>query len=353
MTGPLAAQMILRDPSVDAAVLETARGGILRRGLGYGRADLAVVTNITADHLGMDGIDDLDGLTDVKALVAEEIQPGGTLVLNADDSRVAALAARPAVRDRNPVVRYFSLDGRNPVVLAHRMSGGATCELRDGVLVETRGGEEHELLAVAELPGSFGGSAAHLIANALAACAACRALGVSAKDIRRALVTFTAEQANPGRGNVYQIYGRPVVVDYGHNAAALAAMGRLMHEAWGGTPVAAVTLPGDRRDDLVGETAAAIADWFGRVVVYEDFDLRGRRPGEMTELISASLKARRPGITIEAASGPAGALRAALALVSGPGAILLLHETFAAAQAALATVGAVPWPATSHGYTTE
>ena len=176
---------------------------------------------------------------------------------------------------------------------------------------------------------------------------------MSAKDIRRALVTFTAEQANPGRGNVYQIYGRPVVVDYGHNAAALAAMGRLMHEAWGGTPVAAVTLPGDRRDDLVGETAAAIADWFGQVVVYEDSDLRGRRPGEMTELISASLKARRPGITIEAASGPAGALRAALALVSGPGAILLLHETFAAAQAALATVGAVPWPGTGQGCATE
>ncbi len=348
-SGPRSAELVLDDPAVEAAVLETARGGILRRGLGYDRADVAVLTNITSDHLGMDGIEDLDDLTDVKALVAEEIQPGGTLVLNADDSRVAALAARPAVRARNPVVRYFSLDGRNPVILAHRMSGGMTCELRDGMLVETRGGEEHELLTVAELPGSFGGSAAHQIANALAASAACRALGVSAKDIRRALVTFTAEQANPGRGNVYQIYGRPVMVDYGHNAAALAAMGRLLHEAWGGTPVAAVTLPGDRRDDLVGETAAAIADWFGRVVVYEDSDLRGRRPGEMTELISAALTARRPGITIEAASGPAAALRAALALASGPGAVLLLHETFAAAQAALATMNAVPWPATGQG----
>jgi cyanophycin synthetase len=230
-SGPRSAELVLDDLAVEAAVLETARGGILRRGLGYDRADVAVVTNITADHLGMDGIDDMDDLTDVKALVAEEIQPGGTLVLNADDSRVAALAARPAVRGRNPVVRYFSLDGRNPVILAHRMSGGMTCELRDGMIVETRGGEEHELLAVAGLPGSFGGSAAHLIANALAACAACRALGVSAKDIRRALATFTPGQANPGRGNVYQIYGRPVVVDYGHNAAALAAMGRLLHEA--------------------------------------------------------------------------------------------------------------------------
>jgi cyanophycin synthetase len=339
-SGPRSAQLVLDDPAVEAAVLETARGGILRRGLGYDRADVAVVTNITADHLGSDGVDDLDDLTEVKALVAEEIQPGGTLVLNADDGRVTGLAARPAVRARNPVVRYFSLDGRNPVILAHRMSGGMTCELRDGMLVETRGGEEHTLLGVAELPGSFGGSAAHLIANALAACAACRALGVSAKDIRRALVTFTPEQANPGRGNVYQIDGRAVVVDYGHNPAAMAAMGRLLHEAWGGSPVAAVTLPGDRRDDLVTETAATIADWFGRVVVYEDSDLRGRRPGEMTTLISAALSARRPGITVETASGPAAALRTALALAGGPGAVLLLHETLAAALEAVAAVGA-------------
>jgi cyanophycin synthetase len=342
-SGPRSAEMVLDDPWVEAAVLETARGGILRRGLGYDRADVAVVTNISADHLGMDGVDDLDDLTEVKALVAEEIQPGATLVLNADDSRAAALAARPAVRARNPVVRYFGLDGRNPVILAHRMSGGMTCELRDGMLVETRGGEEHALLGVDELPGSFGGAAAHLIANALAACAACRALGVSAKDIRRALVTFIPEQANPGRGNVYQIDGRPVVVDYGHNPAAMAAMGRLVHEAWGGSPVAAVTLPGDRRDDLVTETAATIADWFGRVVVYEDSDLRGRRPGEMTALITAALTARRPGITIETASGPSGALHAALALASGPGAVLLLHETLAAARAALAALNAAPW----------
>jgi len=345
-SGPRSAELVLDDPAVDAAVLETARGGILRRGLGYDRADVAVVTNITADHLGADGIDDLDDLTEVKALVAEEIQPGGTLVLNADDSRAAALAARPAVRARNPVVRYFSLDGRNPVILAHRMSGGMTCELRDGMLVETRGGEEHALLGVGELPGSFGGTAAHLVANALAACAACRALGVSAKDIRRALVTFTPERDNPGRGNVYQVDGRPVVLDYGHNAAAMAAMGRLLHEAWGGSPVAAVTLPGDRRDDLVTETAATVAAWFGRVVVYEDSDLRGRRPGEMTGLISAALTARRPGITIETAVGPAAALRTALGLASGPGAVLLLHETLAAARDALATLSAVPWPGT-------
>jgi cyanophycin synthetase len=343
--GPCSAEMILDDPAVEAAVLETARGGIVRRGLGYDKADVAVVTNITADHLGADGIDDLDDLTEVKALVAEEIQRGGTLVLNADDTRTAALATRPVVRERNPVIRYFSLDGRNPVIVAHRMSGGITCELRGRHLVETRGGEEAVLLSADDLPGSFGGAAAHLIANALAACAACRALGVSAKDIRHALSTFTPEQANPGRGNAYQVAGRPVVVDYGHNPAALAAMGRLLHDTWPGDAVAAITLPGDRRDDLVAETAAAVATWFGRVVIYEDRDLRGRRPGEMTALIRAALEEQRPGITIATAGGPAEALRSALALASGPGPVLLTYEKLPPVREALAALDAVLWPA--------
>lgn len=349
--GPRSAEMVLDDPAVEAAVLETARGGILRRGLGYDKADVAVITNISADHLGVDGIDDLDDLTHVKALVAEQIQAGGTLVLNADDARTAALAHRPAVRERNPVIRYFSLDGQNQIVLAHRMSGGITCERREGRLVETRGGEETLLLTVDELPGSFSGSASHLIANALAACAACRALGVSVKDIRRALASFTPAEANPGRGSLYRVAGRPVVVDYGHNPAALDTMGRLLHEVWGGDPVAAVTLPGDRRDDLITETAAAIAAWFGKVAVYEDSDLRGRRPGEMTELISAGLAARRPGVTVAPASGPANALQSALAM-AGPGdPVLLLYEKLAPVREALTALGAEPW--TPAGPTTE
>jgi cyanophycin synthetase len=343
-SGPRSAEMVLDDPSVEAAVLETARGGIIRRGLGYDRADVAVVTNITADHLGCDGVDDLDDLTDVKALVAEEIQRGGTVVLNADDPRTTGLGQRPAVRERNPVLRFFSLSASSPVVMAHRMSGGIACVLRDDQLVEARGGEETVLLGIDELPGSYGGAAAHLVANALAAAAACRALGVSVKDIRRGFATFTPEQANPGRGHVYQVGGVPVVVDYGHNAAALALMGRLLHEAWGGDPVAAITLPGDRRDDLIAESAATVAAWFGRVVVYEDSDLRGRQPGEMTRLITDSLARHRPGIHIAAACGPGEALRSALALASPGDPVLLTYEKLAPVQALLAACGARPGP---------
>ncbi len=339
-SGPRSAEMVLDDPAVEAAVLETARGGILR-GLGYEQADVAVITNITADHLGADGIDDLDELIDVKALVAEEIRDGGTVVLNADDLAVAALAGRPAVARRSPVIRYFSLDPGNPVVLEHRAAGGISCELRDGQLVEVDGGTEQVLAPVAELPGAFGGLAPHVAANALAAVAACRALGVSAKDIRRALATFTPAEANPGRGNLYRVAGTPVIVDYGHNVAAIEATGAMISNVWGGQPAAAVTLPGDRRDDLVIETASAIAAWFGRVVIYEDEDKRGRRPGEMTALISSALGRARPGIAWTAADSPAQALDRAISM-SGGDAVLFLYEKLAAAKDALAAAGAEP-----------
>lgn len=340
-SGPRSAEIVLDDPSAEAAVLETARGGIIRRGLGYDKADVAVITNITADHLGADGVDDLDELIDVKALVAEEIHDGGTVVLNADDLPVAALAGRPAVGRRAPVIRYFSLDPGNPVVQQHRAAGGISYELRDGELVEIEGGRELGLAAVAELPGAFGGLAPHVVANALAAVAACRALGVSAKDIRQALATFTPAEANPGRGNLYLASGSPVIVDYGHNAAALDATGAMISNVWGGQPVAAVTLPGDRRDDLVIETATAVAAWFGQVVVYEDEDKRGRRPGEMTELIVSALRRARPDIVCVTAAGPPEALRRAILLAAGD-AVLFVYEKLGLAREALSAVGAEP-----------
>jgi cyanophycin synthetase len=348
-SGPRSAQMVLDDPSVEAAVLETARGGIIRGGLGYDRADIAVITNITADHLGADGVDDLDELTHVKALVAEEIRAGGTVVLNADDPAAASLAQRPGVLSNDPDIRLFTLRPGNPVAERHKQAGGRCYEVRRDMLVEVDGGELRPLLSLADLPGSFGGQAAHVVANALAAVAACRAAGVSAKDIRRALATFTPQEANPGRGNIYRAGDTPVIVDYGHNAAALEATGAMIAGVWGdglaGRPaaVAAVTLPGDRRDDLLTETAGAIAARFGAVVLYEDRDRRGRQPGELQQLISAALRQARPGITCQLADGPEQALRTAVAL-AGDAPVLFLYEKLDAARAALDAIGAVPWP---------
>src|SRR5262249_31580552 len=160
---------------------------------------------------------------------------GGTIVLNADDPAVAAIADRPRVRRHAPVIRYFSLDAGNPVTERHRRSGGLTCELRGGQLVEFEGASQRPLLSLVELPGAYCGPAPRGAANALAAAAACRGTGVSAKDIRRALATFFPGESNPGRGNVYVAAGGPVIVDYGHNAAAVDATGRMISNVWGGT----------------------------------------------------------------------------------------------------------------------
>jgi cyanophycin synthetase len=343
-SGPRSAEMVLQDTTVEAAVLETARGGIIRRGLGYDKADVAVITNISADHLGLDAVTDLDELVHVKALVAEEIHVGGTIVLNADDPAAAAMADRPAVRRAAPVIRYFSLHPGNPLVERHKQAGGITCEVRDGQLTEIEGGRQRALIGVAELPGAFGGRAGHVVANALAAVAACRAVGVSAKDIRRALATFTPGEANPGRCDMYQAGRSPVILDYGHNAAALQATGRMISDVWHGQPAAAVTLPGDRRDDLVIETAEAVAAWFGRVVVYEDRDRRGRRSGQMREMITATMRRVRPDIICVQADGPLAALSSAVLLADGEP-VLFLYEELALARMALDAIGARPWPA--------
>jgi len=346
-SGPRSADMVLASHATEAAVLETARGGIVRRGLGYDRADVAVLTNITADHLGCDGIHSLEDLADVKSLVAEEIHDGGNLILNADDPLVVGLAGRRRVRERNPVVRYFTLQPASEVVRQHLADGGLGYELRGQTLVETSAKNETILLTAEEIPGAFGGRASHVLANALAAAAACRALGVTVKDVRHGLATFVPDEHNPGRGNIYRLGRTPVIVDYSHNPAAVTAIGQLVRDVWGATraagAVAAITLPGDRRDDLVAATAAAIASAFHHVVVYEDEDKRGREPGAMTALITAAMKRARPGIRCRAVAGLAAAVSAALALATPGDPILLLYEKLGPVQALLTGIGATPW----------
>jgi cyanophycin synthetase len=350
-SGPRSAEMVLDDTTVEAAVLETARGGILRRGLGYDKADVAVITNISADHLGEDGIDNLRDLIGVKSLVAEEVRRGGNLVLNAADHATAAIADRPGVRRNEPVLRYFSVTSGNALIERHKRSGGICYEASDGQLIETAGGLQRLIMNIADLPGAFGGRAQHVVANALAAIAACRAAGVTVKDIREALSTFTPGAVNPGRGNVYAVTAGPaastaagpVLVDYGHNAAALQATGQMVASVWEGEPVAAITLPGDRRDDLITESAEAIASWFGTVVIYEDEDRRGREPGEMRELIATAMRKIRPEVHVSFADGPSEALRAAVELAAGAP-VLFLYEKLDPALEALEALGATPWP---------
>ncbi|WP_250036981.1 cyanophycin synthetase [Paractinoplanes maris] len=342
-TGPLSAQMVLGDPGVQAAVLETARGGLLRRGLGYDWSDVGVLTNITADHLGQDGLGTIEDLAHVKALVAERVRDGGTLVLNADDPWVRSLVDRPRVRaDRKRIV-WFSLDERQPVLVEHLAKGATAYLLHDGWVVQQTGARRTPLLRAAEIPGAYGGAAPHVVANALAAIAAARALGAGQEAVCRRLLEFDPATDNAGRGTLLRLGDISVFVDYAHNPAALAATVRTLHRLWGPDRcVAAVTLPGDRRDDLLAACAQVIADGVGRAVLYDDEEPRGRTPGEVSCLVEREMRARRPKLSAQRAAGYRAAVTAALRLARPGEVVLVLYEKLAPVLDMLADLGAVP-----------
>jgi cyanophycin synthetase len=340
-TGPRSAQVVLADPTVDAAVLETARGGLIRYGLGYDWTDVGVLTNLAADHLGQDGVETLDDLMHVKALVAERVRDGGTLVLNADDVRVRDLIARPRTRAAHKRLFWFGLDARSPLIRRHVDNGGTAHVLADDFLLELAGGRETRLLPAADVPGGFAGAAHFAAANTLAAASAARALGLSVAEVRAGLGTFDAAHGNPGRGQLFELDGVHLLVDYAHNPAAIAAVGDLLRSVWGAErAVAAVTLPGDRRDDLITDCARVVADCFGRAVLYEDVDKRGRTPGELAELVRTEIAARRPGMMLATVRTVQEAIPAALAMANPGDVMLVLYEQIEPVLAVLDALGA-------------
>ena len=339
-SGPRSADMVLGDPAVQAAVLETARGGIVRRGLGYDRADVAVITNVSSDHIGTDGVDTIEDLVAVKSLVAERLRMGGHLVLNADDQHCVSLGRRAAVLDRDPVIRYFTISAGNPVVAGHLRDGGVAYLLDDGELVEAEGATRCTLASGPGIPQCWDGEAGFMVANVLAAVAAARALGTTAQQISDALAAFEPSRANPGRLDVLTAGEVPVVLDYAHNPAALAAVGGFVAARWGRDSVAVLTLPGDRTDALVAESAHAVARAFDRVVIYEDVDLRGREPGQMTRLISSALTEVRPEIRCEPAASMEEAVTLGLALAAPADPVLVVYEKLEPVLALLGRLGA-------------
>ncbi|MET7395251.1 cyanophycin synthetase [Dactylosporangium sp. NPDC005572] len=335
-TGPRSAQVVLGDPTVDAAVLETARGGLLRQGLGYDWSDVGIITNLASDHLGQDGIETFDELVDLKSIVAERVREGGAVVLNADDPRSQELAFP------GREIIWCSLDPRNALVRRHWDTGGRAYLLADGWLVELAGRRWVPLLAVDELGGGFGGAARYLVANALAAVAAARCLGVAAARLVERLRSFGGAD-NPGRGTLLRIGDIHVLVDYAHNPAAIEAVSDLVQRLWGGDrAVAAVTLPGDRRDDLLRESARVVGTRFQRVVLYEDADRRGRTPGEVPAIVRDELLRVAPATTLAEVGTAEEALPAALDLARPGDVVLFLYEKIEPVLARLAALGAVP-----------
>jgi cyanophycin synthetase len=283
-TGPLSAQMILQDPTVDMAVLETARGGILRSGLAFEQCDVGVVLNVAADHLGLGDIDNIDQMARVKGVIAEVVHADGYAVLNADDERVAAMADQ--VRGK---VAYFSMDPDNELVQSHVQRGGIAAVYDQGYLLILQQDWVHRIEAVEKIPVTLGGRAPFMIANALAASLAAFVQGVGVEKIRAALQSFKASvEQTPGRMNLFNLGHFHVLVDYAHNPAGYEAVGGFVKN-WTGPTMGVVGGPGDRRDEDLIDLGKLSATVFDQIIVKEDDDGRGRAPGSVAELIAQGI----------------------------------------------------------------
>jgi cyanophycin synthetase len=352
MTGFHSARVVLGDPSVEAAVLETARGGIVRRSLGYDWSDVGVMTNIAADHLGQDGIETVDDLLHAKALVAERVREGGTIVLNADDPRLAALPGRRLVGADKKRVVFFSLTPDNPVVRRHLAAGGTAFWAAGGWLHEGTGAKAARLVREADVPATLGGAARFQVANVLAAAAAARALGVPAARVARALAGFDSDPThNPGRMNVFQVGRGHALVDYGHNPAAFEAVAEFARH-WRDRRVTAVfTVPGDREDELIAEAGRVVARGFDRLIIKEDGDTRGRRPGEVAELLCRGAHEAEGVVECRTVLDERDAVRAALATMADDEIVFVFYDDYRAVRGVLAEFGAAPaagLPAAAH-----
>jgi cyanophycin synthetase len=308
-SGPKSARVVLSHPQVTAAVLETARGGILREGLGFDQCDVAVVTNIAdGDHLGMAGIETAEQLADVKATTVRAVSAKGAAVLNAADPLCVAMAKRC----RGGVV-YFARQFDNPVLVAHRKAGGRFASVREGWLVVGDGERFERVIPVDAIPLTHGGRVGFEVDNVLAATAACWSVGVPKEIISSRLGNFRGDVGTvPGRFNVITHGRSTIILDYGHNASALVALvdaiGSLPH-----TSRSIVYTPaGDRRDIDIFEQAAIIGNEFDRVYIYEDKCMRGRADGEVIRLMRQGLGATRRVRQLIEARGEFNAIQMAL-----------------------------------------
>jgi cyanophycin synthetase len=288
MTGPWASHLVLRDPTVDAAVLETARGGIVRSGLGWRKCNVGAVLNVASDHLGMGGIDDLDDLARVKRVIVEVARD--ICVLNADDERVAAMAEHSP---GEPF--YITLDPDNELVRRHVRQRGRAIALEDGLngpLLVLYEGEDHiPLLWARQIPAAVEGQARHNVQNAMFAAAIAHGLGIGLENIRQGLRTFSTDFfQTPGRMNFYYELPFRVLLDYAHNAHGMAAMAATVRGLTvSGRRIGVLSAPGDRRDDDIRDIGRAAAPAFDLLLLREDDNLRGRAPGEAGALLRQGL----------------------------------------------------------------
>jgi cyanophycin synthetase len=341
-TGPQSAQVVLSDPAVDAAVLETARGGILRRGLGYDWSDIGVLTNISDDHVGQDGIRTVEDVVYIKSLVAERVKEGGTLILNADNEHLAKLMETERVNKVPKKVVYFAINENNPVVRSHLQSGGTAYFARNKALIESIGETQRTIADTSVLPVVMNGAADFQVSNLLATIAACRAFGIDQDLLLKSLISFSSWANNPGRANLYRLNGGHVMVDYGHNTDAFDAICR-MTSNWNDRHVTGIiTIPGDRDDAIIDRAARAAAKGFNKVIVREDRDLRGRKPGDVANIVCRAIREVSPAMDCEVVLDEIEALRKAVSQMRKNEVIVCFYEKLKPVQQALAELSAQP-----------
>jgi cyanophycin synthetase len=282
LTGPASARVVLAHPDVEAAVLETARGGIIRRGLGYDRADVAVITNIREDHIGQDGIETVDDLLHIKSLVAEAVYPSGTVVLNADETHVHALISRIWTN-----IIFISTKNESITVRRHLGKDGRAIFIRRGTILAAKGNRAFVVGRVRDFAVTLGGRAGHQTENLLCALAACWAYGLTPRQAGAYLRGFALTPGdNPGRANLYDFGKYRVMIDYGHNADGIAKIGELVRKLQPGRSICVLGAPGDRSDELLIKAGSTAARYFNTIIIKEDDDLRGRAPGETATLLA-------------------------------------------------------------------
>lgn len=285
-TGPVSAEFILKDPTVEFAVLETARGGILRSGLGFGRCDVAVVTNVQEDHLGLSDIHTLEDLAKVKGVLVDSLKRDGWAVLNADNKYCVNIG-----KGTRSNVAYFSIDENNAVIREHCKKGGVACVYENGFVTIKKGEWKFRVEKITMIPITFGGRVTFMIYNALAATLATYVYGFKTEDIATSLGTFIPSAAQtPGRMNIFDFKDYKVMIDFAHNAEGFRGIKEFLSTIESSMKIGIITGTGDRRDDDIRDLGRISAQMFDHIIIRQDKFLRGREAADIVRLLEEGIR---------------------------------------------------------------
>lgn len=317
-TGPASAEFVLRDPTVNFAVLECARGGLLRAGLGFHNCDIGIVTNVAPDHLGLKGIHTVEQLAKVKGVIPETVLPDGHAILNADDDLVYDM--RKNVKCK---VVLFSMDEENPRIKAHGKAGGISVIYENGYITIVKGEWKIRVTKAVNVPLTFGGKATFMIQNVLPAVATGYLRGFSIEDIKVSLETFIPSPSQtPGRLNLFEFKNFQVLLDYAHNPAGLRALQKMV-EKMGGTPTIGIIAGiGDRRVEDNNEIGRVAAEMFDEIIIRQDKHLRGKTEQELIGMIHDGIKQHDPNKKVTIIPSEAEAIKFAVKNAS-PGTLIV------------------------------